>query len=158
MRVLGIDPGLQRTGYGCIDCGRTGSVRVVEAGILRLQARASVAARLVALERDLTELIAELRPQRVAVEQVFVHAKHVRTAVIMAHARGVILLAAARADIPISEIAPTTVKSSLTGNGHATKRQIQLAIAARVGLTKPPSPADVADALAVALADANRKQ
>jgi crossover junction endodeoxyribonuclease RuvC len=87
-----------------------------------------------------------------------VHAKHVRTAVIMAHARGVILLAAARADIPISEIAPTTVKSSLTGNGHATKRQIQLAIAARCGLAKPPSPADVADALAVALADANRKQ
>ena len=155
MRFLGIDPGLLRTGYGCVEF-TGGMPRIIEAGVLKLTARKSVAERLCELDADLGALIEELKPDRVAVEQIFVHAKHPRTAIIMGHARGVVLLAAARAQRPISEFAPATIKSAVAGNGQATKRQMQLAIAAQCGLAKPPSPADVADAIAIALTDARR--
>lgn len=156
LRIMGIDPGLLRTGYACVEMDRNGATRIVEAGILKLSARKSVAERLCDLDADLAALIKELHPDRVAVEQVFAHSKHVRTAIIMAHARGVILLAIARAGLPLRELAPASIKSALTGNGQATKRQMQMAVAAQCGLAKPPSPADVADAIAIALADARR--
>lgn len=155
MRFLGIDPGLLRTGYGCVEF-TGGTPRIIEAGVLRLTARKSVSERLRELDEDLAALIAELKPDRISVEQIFVHAKHVRTAIIMGHARGVVLLAAARAERPISEFSPATIKSAVAGNGQATKRQMQLAVAAQCGLAKPPSPADVADAIAIALTDARR--
>lgn len=153
---MGIDPGLLRTGYACLEIDNLGATRIVEAGILKLSPKRSVASRLCDLDVDLTALIAELRPDRVAVEQIFAHTKHVRTAIIMAHARGVILLAIARAGLPLAELAPATIKSAVAGNGQATKRQMQLAVAAQCGLAKPPSPADVADAIAIALTDARR--
>lgn len=156
IRIMGIDPGLLRTGYACVDLDFNGATKIVEAGILKLSAKKSVASRLCDLDQDLAALITELHPDRVAVEQVFSHTKHVRTAIIMAHARGVILLAIARAGLPLSELAPATIKSAVAGNGQATKRQMQLAVAAQCGLAKPPSPADVADAIAIALADARR--
>lgn len=156
IRIMGIDPGLLRTGYACVDLDFNGAIKIVEAGILKLSPKKSVASRLCDLDEDLAALITELHPDRVAVEQVFVHTKHVRTAIIMAHARGVILLAIARAGLPLSELAPATIKSAVAGNGQATKRQMQLAVAAQCGLAKPPSPADVADAIAIALADARR--
>ncbi len=124
--------------------------------MLKLTARKSVAERLRELDEDLGALIAELNPDRISVEQIFAHATHVRTAIIMGHARGVVLLAAARAGRPISEFAPATIKSAVAGNGQATKRQMQLAVAAQCGLAAPPSPADVADAIAIALTDARR--
>ncbi len=155
MRILGIDPGLIRTGYGCIEC-LGGAPRIVEAGVLRLTARKSVALRLRELDDDLGALIAELKPDRIAVEQIFVHSKHVRTAIIMAHARGVVLLATARAQLPLAEYTPASIKSAVSSNGQATKRQMQLAVAAQCGLSKPPSPPDVADAIAIALTDARR--
>ena len=153
---MGIDPGLVRTGYALIELDARGATRVIEAGILKLSPKRSVADRLRDLDEDLRALITELRPDRVVVEQIFAHSKHVRTAIIMAHARGVILLAAARADLPIMELSPATIKSAVAGNGQATKRQMQLAVTAQCGLAKPPSPADVADAIAIALADARR--
>jgi len=156
IRIMGIDPGLLRTGYACVDLDFNGATKIVEAGILKLSPKKSVASRLCDLDEDLAALITELHPDRVAVEQVFSHTKHVRTAIIMAHARGVILLAIARAGLPLSELAPATIKSAVAGNGQATKRQMQLAVAAQCGLAKPPSPADVADAIAIALADARR--
>ncbi|MSR45281.1 MAG: Holliday junction resolvase [Phycisphaerales bacterium] len=156
IRFMGIDPGLLRTGYACIEMDRHSVVRIVEAGILKLSPKKSIAQRLVELDTDLGALIAELKPDRIAVEQIFAHPAHVRTAIIMAHARGVVLLAAERARLKLNEFAPATIKSAVAGNGQATKSQMQLAVAAQCGLSKPPSPADVADAIAIALTDARR--
>ncbi len=156
VRILGIDPGLQRTGYACLETLPRGGVKLLDAGILRLSAAKSVAWRLRELDEDLAALIAEWHPERMAVEQIFAHPKHVRTSIVMAHARGVVLLAAQRAGIAIHEMAPASVKRAVTGHGAATKRQVQLAVAARCQLATPPSPSDVADAMALALADIQR--
>ena len=120
MRVVGIDPGLRITGYACVEL-RAGAAEpaLVEAGVIRLRADDPVSARLRALHEELGALLDELRPGRVAVEQVFVHVKHVRTAIVMGHGRGVVLLAAQLRDLPIDEFAPAEVKKSLTGRGAA---------------------------------------
>jgi crossover junction endodeoxyribonuclease RuvC len=157
MRVLGIDPGLRRTGYGCIECsGVTAMPRVVEAGVIRLDPRTPVAERLAELSRDLRSLVAELRPDRLAVEQVFSHAAHVRTAILMAHARGVVLLCGAEASVPLDELAPAEIKRAIAGSGRAAKEQMQEAVRMRCGLQRRPEPHDVADALAIALCAADR--
>lgn len=161
--VLGIDPGLRVTGYACLAPaieapGRkiarvagTGIARLIEAGVIRLKDRRSVADRLVELETDLVELIDRLRPSVVAVEKLYAHYQHPTTAIIMGHARGVVLLTARRAGLAIVELGATEVKKSLTGNGHAGKAQMQDGVKAQLGLTARPEPADVADAAAIAL-------
>lgn len=152
MRVLGIDPGLRRTGYGCIDLAPNApDPTLVEAGLVRLSPRESVAMRLRALATDLRELIEELRPDRLAVEQVFAHPKHVRTAILMAHARGVVVLAGAEADLPMVELAPAEVKLAVAGHGRAGKGQMQEAVRVRCGLAAVPEPDDVADAIGIAM-------
>ncbi len=156
MKIVGIDPGLVRTGYACLEVGGSGAVRVLDAGIFRLSARQPIAHRLKELDADLTALLEEWHPECMAVERVFSHSAHVRTAIVMAHARGVVLLAAARAEIAIHELAPASIKMAIAGTGAATKRQMQLAVAAQCGLARPPSPPDVADAIAIALAQARR--
>lgn len=157
LRVLGIDPGLQRTGYACIETGAFGmDATLVEAGVIRLKQGTPLAARLRQLDLELAEAIADLAPGVMAVESVFTHSKNVRTAILMAHARGVVLLAAQRCGLSLVELPPATVKKSMTGNGNATKRQMQVAVAAEFGLAKPPEPPDVADAIAIALAGARR--
>lgn len=152
MRVLGIDPGLVRTGYACVELDRRGKVQLVEAGVFRLTARASVSHRLGQLWDDLGESLDELKPDFIAVERVFVDLRYLSTAVIMGHARGVVLLSAHRRGIPLGEVAPAQAKKALTGNGRATKRQIQLAVMEACGLETAPKPADVSDAIAIALA------
>ena len=156
MRILGIDPGLRICGYGCIDVGGGGGAVLVEAGVLRFEAKGSMEERLGRIHGSLVELIGELRPTHVAVEKLYAHYKHPRTAILMAHARGVILLAAGQAGLGVRHLPATEVKKSLTGNGHATKRQMQGAIAGVFRLKEPPSPPDVADALAIALCAARR--
>lgn len=151
MTIIGIDPGLIRTGYAVLDARRPMAPRLLEAGLIRLPARASVASRLVQLHDDLAELFAEHRPSVVCVEEVFVHAKFVRTAVTMAHARGVVLLAVQRAGGTLVELSPATIKKAVAGNGQATKQQVQRAVAAQCGLATLPKPPDVADAIAMAL-------
>lgn len=157
MRILGIDPGTRLTGYGCLDLA-AGAIEptVVEAGVIRLDARQSLDARLGMLHEELTGLLAQLGPQRLAIEKLYAHYRHPRTAILMAHARGVIILAAERAGLAINHLPSTEVKKSLTGHGHASKEQMQGAIATRCGLAAPPEPADVADALAIAYCDATR--
>jgi len=159
MRVLGIDPGTRITGFGCVEPMPTDRARLalVDAGVFRLNAKASIADRLLELDTDLAELINRLKPDLFAVEMVFTHVKHPATAMVMAHARGVILLAARRAGLPLVELRPTEVKKSLTGHGHAAKAQMQAAIQHEFGLPAPPEPADVADALAIALCAARRR-
>ncbi len=162
MRILGIDPGLNITGYGCVDA-KGEACTLVEAGVFRLgrdagstkEAR-TISARLVELNADLQELIERLRPGLVAVESLFAHFKHPATAISMGHARGVILLAVRSAGLELREFKPNEVKKSLTGHGHADKARMQRAIQARFGLEAPPKPPDVADALAIALCAAGR--
>jgi len=157
MRILGIDPGLRLTGYGLVEV-RPGAIEpsLIEAGVIKLDAKQSVADRLVQLAEDLDSLLEGLTPQRVAVEKIFSHYAHPRTAIIMAHARGVILLCAQRRGLAIEELAATEVKKSLTGNGHASKEQMQLAVQGQYRLAEPPSPPDVADAIAIATCHARR--
>ncbi len=171
VRVLGVDPGLRLTGYACLD-GRDGAVEtpvLVEAGVFRLAQRghadddetgartaASVSARLVELDRDFREALERLRPGVVAVESLFAHYKHPATAIVMGHARGVLLLAIRQAGCRLVEFKPNEVKKSLTGHGHASKAQMQIAVQHEFGLAEPPSPPDVADAIAIALCAARR--
>lgn len=154
-RVLGIDPGLNITGYGCVDLG-VGDPKVVEAGTVRTSPTGDLAARIHQIHVDLTEIIAELKPDLVAVEQLYAHYNHPRTAIVMGHARGVILLTCKQAGVGVRNMPSTMVKKSLTGNGHASKLQMQRAIQAVCRLPELPQPPDVADALAIALCAGRR--
>ncbi|MFB3137871.1 MAG: crossover junction endodeoxyribonuclease RuvC [Phycisphaerales bacterium] len=157
MRVLGIDPGLRLTGYGCVELRpNVQEPALVEAGVLRLKAKAPMAFRLGQLYDDLTALLDELRPNIMVVEQLFSHYRHVRTAILMGHARGVVLLAGESRGVTIDELLPTEVKKAIAGNGHATKVQMQQAIMSQCRLAELPSPPDVADAIAIALCAARR--
>jgi crossover junction endodeoxyribonuclease RuvC len=149
-RILGIDPGLQVTGYGIIETGPF----VREAGIIKsLEGRRSVevASRLLCLYNGIVEVLDQYRPDVMAVEQLFAHYQHPRTAILMAHARAVMLLAASQRGLPVVSYNATLVKKTITGSGRASKEQVQRTIQRELGLAKLPEPADVADALAVAL-------
>jgi len=158
MRVLGIDPGLRYTGFGCIDADAGGQATgVVEAGVIRVPQRKPLGERLAHIHEGLTRIMAETKPDLVVVEQVFVHRDRAQTAMQMGHARGVMLLAAAQHNIETSELSPAEIKRAVTGNGRATKEQIQHAVAALLNLSSVPDQADMADALAIAIAAAARK-
>jgi len=150
MRILGIDPGLQLTGYGVIDYAPR-KPKLIDGGVIRLNAKTSIPSRLVELEAELESLIDEHKPEVCAVEQLYSHYKHPRTAILMGHARGVILLVARRRGVRVEEFAANRIKQSLTGHGHASKDQMQRAVQHQWNLAKLPEPPDVADALAVAL-------
>lgn len=156
-RVLGIDPGLQITGYGLVSVA-SGQIEpsLVEAGVIRLNRKHSLDDRLSQLHEDLAELLEQTRPTAMAVEKLYAHYAHPRTAILMAHARGVILLAARQRQIPVQPLPATEVKKAVTGYGHASKEQIQQAVMSQCGLAKLPSPPDVADAIAIALTHARR--
>ncbi|MEM6554072.1 MAG: crossover junction endodeoxyribonuclease RuvC, partial [Planctomycetota bacterium] len=153
----GIDPGLRLTGYGVVDLA-DGAVEptLVEGGVIRLDGKRPMEDRLAELSEELGALIGRLSPDRAAVEKLYAHYAHPRTAILMGHARGVILLRAAGAGLPVVHLAATEVKKSLTGHGHASKEQVQLAVQGQCGLAEVPSPPDVADAIAIALCHARR--
>ena len=158
MRYLGIDPGLHLTGYGCIEwLPGMDEPALVDGGVLRLNRKESLASRLAALEHDLEAVIKELNPDLMIVEQIFSHVHRARTAILMGHARGVILLCGGRRGLPIQEYTATEVKKAITGRGHARKSQVQASVAAQMGLSHVPDPPDVADAIALALCGARRR-
>ncbi len=128
----------------------------MECGVIRPPSRAPLAERLHAIFEELTALIARHRPDVLAVESVFVH-KNVRSALVLGHARGVVLLAAARAGIPVAEYPPATIKKAVVGAGAATKAQVQQMVARILRLRTPPQPSDAADGVAVALTHAVRE-
>lgn len=156
-RILGIDPGLQITGYGLVrlDEGAL-DPQLVEAGIISLPRGESLEQRLAQLDHELGALLEQLQPDTMVVEKLFAHYKHPRTAILMAHARGVILLAAQKRAIAVDHLPSTEVKKALTGYGHASKQQVQEAVRTQCGLDEAPSPPDVADAIAIALTYARR--
>lgn len=150
LRVLGIDPGLNITGYAIMDFGRA-EPAIVEAGAIRTSASLPLAERIGLIHADLTQVLADHSPDLAAIEQIYSHYKHPRTAILMAHARGSVMLACRQAGVGIRSIAATHIKKSLTGNGHASKHQMQAAIQMVCRLEVLPEPPDVADALAIAL-------
>lgn len=150
MRILGIDPGLNITGYGVIDAGAQG-VRLVEAGVVRGGKGKSLEERVAEVHAGVADVIESLSPESVAIEELYSHYERPKTAILMGHARGVIVLAAQQAGLPITSYAATQIKRILTGAGRAPKDQMQLAIKHELGLPAAPDPPDVADALAIAI-------
>jgi crossover junction endodeoxyribonuclease RuvC len=151
-RILGIDPGLNVTGYGVIEIAGN-APKVIEAGVVRggSSGSGSLAERVRTLYDGIEDVIASLAPTVVAVEQLYSHYERPKTAILMGHARGVLLLAASRAGLPVQDYASTQVKRMLTGNGRAPKSQIQQSVRIQLQLDAVPDPPDVADALAIAL-------
>ena len=148
--MLGIDPGLNRTGYAVLERSKRSPV-LREGGVIRTTAGLSLAERVLEIGRGLREVIEEFHPEVVAIEQVFSTAKFPKTAILMAHARGAILFAVADVGIPVVHYTPTQIKRLLTGSGQASKEQIQHAIRHELQLEAVLEPNDVADAFAVAL-------
>ena len=149
-RILGIDPGLNITGYGVLEIGRHGP-HLCEAGIVRGRTRGSLVARVAQIHQGVADVIATFQPTAMALEELYSHYDRPRTAILMGHARGVICLAGAQAGIPVIHYSATQVKKILTGSGRAGKSQVQRAIQRELALDGLPEPPDVADALAIAL-------
>lgn len=152
MRILGIDPGLHVTGYGIV-AQIGGKWRLIEAGVLRSHSQ-DLVGRLRSLWQSVNDLLKETQPDVLAIEELYSHYEHPRTAVLMAHARGVILACAGLANLPVVSYAATRIKKTIAGSGRASKDQIQRVIQAELGLAEVPEPPDVADALACALCHA----
>jgi crossover junction endodeoxyribonuclease RuvC len=148
---VGIDPGLNVTGYAVVEPSPRGPF-ILEAGVIRPRCpRGELGERLAWIYRGVVEVLEQNPPGSIALEQLHSHVSHPRTAILMAHARGAIMLAAAQLRMPVVGYAATRIKKTLTGNGKAPKEQIQHAIMTELGLDRLPEPHDVADACAVAL-------
>ncbi|MEY3680354.1 MAG: crossover junction endodeoxyribonuclease RuvC [Ilumatobacteraceae bacterium] len=151
--ILGIDPGLTRCGYAVLASTAAGEPEAVSLGVIRTSPDQDPAHRLALLQVEIESLLDEFSPSSVAIERVFFQV-NVRTAMSVGQASGVVLAATARRGLPIEQYTPTQVKSAVTGYGNATKEQIQRMVQVRLRLSRPPSPADAADAAAIALCHA----
>lgn len=152
MRILGIDPGIAIVGFGLIESNR-GSVRMLQYGAVTTEAGLPLATRLVQIENDMTALIAQLKPDEIAVEELF-FSKNITTGIAVAHGRGVILCTAERLGVPIFEYTPMQVKQAVAGYGLADKKQVMDMTRRLLKLKAVPRPDDAADALAIALCHA----
>src|SRR5262245_41656628 len=153
MRIMGVDPGLQVTGYAVLETAARGPI-VCEAGVIRTaegRETPDMAHRVRSLYNGLVEVVGQFHPNVMVVEQLYAHYEHPRTAILMAHARGVIFLAAAQHDIAVVSYNASRIKKTITGHGRAPKEQVQYTMMRELGLAQVPEPPDVADALAAAL-------
>jgi crossover junction endodeoxyribonuclease RuvC len=156
VRVFGIDPGSERTGYGCIETdGRRH--RLIECGAVVSPAHTPFPERLLAIHVELSRLLTECRPDCVAIENLF-YATNVRSALKLGHARGVAMVAAVAAGVPIAEYTPAEIKRAVVGYGRADKHQVQHMVKLLLGLSAAPTPHDAADALAAAICHVNRAE
>lgn len=149
MRIIGIDPGTGILGFGVIDA-HGGKTRLVTAGVITTPAHTPLADRLEEIYLELTNIIAETKPEMMAIEQLF-FAQNVTTAMSVAHARGVAMLTGKQGKLRIEEYTPLQIKQSLTGYGKADKKQVQEMVRIQLGLKDVPKPDDCADALAAAI-------
>jgi len=154
MRILGIDPGLQVCGYACLEAGGDKET-LIEAGVIRTGTGSAIEEKLNRIAEDTQSLLENFKPDIVAVEELYSHYAHPRTAILMGHARGVILQRCAQAAIEVRSFSATRIKKSITGNGRASKEQVQKTIQTILSLPQIPEPNDVADAIAAALCCAN---
>ena len=155
MKILGIDPGLQVCGYACIEAEGDATEKLIEAGVLRTTADRPIETRLNQISEDIKIILKKFQPAVVAVEELYSHYSHPKTAILMGHARGVILQKAAESAIEVKSFSATRIKKSITGNGRASKEQVQRTIQTILSLPQVPQPNDVADAIAAALCCAN---
>ena len=155
MRIFGIDPGSERTGYGCVETDGSRH-RIVLCGAVSTPALATFPEKLLMIHSRLCVLIAEARADCVAIENIF-YAANVRSALKLGHARGVAMLAAVEAGLPVMEYTPAEIKRAVVGYGRADKNQVQQMVKLILGLAAAPSPHDAADALAVAICHAHSK-
>lgn len=156
MRVLGIDPGTGILGFGVVDV-QAGKSVLVDAGVIRTPVHEDDAVRLQTIFEELTDIIAETKPTHMAVEKLF-FARNVTTAITVAQARGVVLLAGKQAGLELYEYTPLQIKMAMTGYGRADKKQIQEMVRIQLGLHEVPKPDDCADALAAALTHAQSRK
>jgi crossover junction endodeoxyribonuclease RuvC len=154
MRILGIDPGSHRVGYGVLDC-QPGHFDVVGFGVIETPPNSPAALCLTTIYADLQELLSLYQPQQAAIEQIFFF-KNLKTVIPVAQARGVLLLAMAEAALEVAEYTPLQVKLGLTGYGRSSKREVQEAVTQWLDLDKIPKPDDAADALGIALCHAHQ--
>jgi crossover junction endodeoxyribonuclease RuvC len=154
MKILGIDPGLGTCGYAVIDI-EPPDEKLIEAGTVRTNDELPLEKRLDQIAVDFESILEKFKPDIVAVEQLYSHYAHPNTAILMGHARGVILQKCAQGKIEVKSFSATKIKKSITGNGRASKEQIQKAIRVLMKLDELPSPPDVADAMAAAICCGN---
>ncbi len=154
MRILGVDPGLSRTGWGLLEAGQAG-IRLIDRGVISTTSKEAFPKRLLKIYAGLQDIVSRLAPEVLAIEDV-IFVENARIALKLGQARGVVLLLAAQNDLPVASYAPKTIKESLTGNGSASKLQMQRMVKSLLGLPEMPSPHDVADAIAVALCHFHR--
>jgi crossover junction endodeoxyribonuclease RuvC len=150
MRVLGIDPGLNITGYGLVE--KNGSkIKLIEAGVIRTSSDKAIRDRLRKIYDGLSEIVEEYRPETLVLEKIYSHYKHPATAILMGHARGVVCLLCGKYNLKLINYASTHLKRSIVGRGRASKMQVAGMVKAVLKLKKSPQPEDVTDALALAI-------
>jgi crossover junction endodeoxyribonuclease RuvC len=154
MVILGVDPGLNRTGYGVIEAAAT-QLRFIAAGDIRPSRTASLPARLAVIHDELSRLIAQFHPASAVLEQIFTHRAHVNTATLMGHARGAACLAVEDHGVPLAQYAPAQVKKSVAGNGAASKQQVARMVSQWLHASDPAWSTDATDALALAIVHAH---
>jgi len=148
MRILGIDPGLGTTGYGIIE-DRT--FKLIEAGVIRTRPKTPIQERIKKIFDEISGIIEEHRPQVLVLEKIYSHYKHPTTAILMGHARAMACLVCGKFDVKLINYPSTKIKKAVTGNGHASKLQVQRMVQDLLKLKKAPEPVDVSDALAMAI-------
>ncbi|MDP8293178.1 MAG: crossover junction endodeoxyribonuclease RuvC [Candidatus Orphnella occulta] len=150
MKILGIDPGLDTTGYGLID-DKKGVVSVIEAGVLKTSCKDPLSVRIKTIYYQLVDIIDAHKPDVCIIEQLYSHYKHPMTAILMGHARGVILFCCSQGNVEVVEYPAKTPKRAITGNGNASKSQVQRVVNNILNLKDSDRPLDVTDALALCL-------
>ena len=148
MRILGIDPGLGTTGYGIIE---DVNFRLVEAGVIRTKPNTPIQARIEKIFDEISKIIEEYSPEVLVLEKIYSHYKHPTTSILMAHARAMACLVCGKFGVKLVNYPSTRIKKAVTGNGHASKTQVQRMVQSLLKLKTPPEPVDVSDALAMAI-------
>jgi crossover junction endodeoxyribonuclease RuvC len=154
MRIIGIDPGTGILGFGVIEVAKNGKAALVDGGVIRTPVKEDDAVRLQTIYEEVSDIIAQTKPDEMSIEKLF-FAQNVTTAMTVAQARGVVLLAGMQGQLKISEYTPLQIKQALTGYGRAEKKQMQEMVRVLLGLKTIPQPDDCADALAAALTHAS---
>jgi crossover junction endodeoxyribonuclease RuvC len=156
MRILGVDPGLSATGYAILEIKQR-KIELIEAGVIKPPSKINkLGDKLKSIYADFKNLLEEFKPEQVAIEELYSHYQHPKTAIIMGHCRGTIMLACAQSELQIHSFNATKIKKTVTGNGRASKEQVSASVTRYFNLEKPPSPADVTDAMAAAMTLANQ--
>ncbi|MFH1797872.1 MAG: crossover junction endodeoxyribonuclease RuvC [Candidatus Omnitrophota bacterium] len=151
MRILGIDPGLVRTGYGLIEAAGPDKIIFLEAGVIKTKEADGISKRVKSIYENLTDIVKEYKPAVLVLEKIYSHCKHPVTSILMGHARGIVCLVCGINKIQLASYPSTRIKKAITGNGRAGKGQIQRMVKSFLNLKELPEPFDASDALAMAI-------